>query len=138
MSHAVRAQHRVLSARGVGAVLLWGVLQGVFLLVPPLAAIPLNLAVAGAFLWWFVMRRAAVADLRQRATLRLRDMGAAARWVPVLALPLVVHVLAYLLVVPRFLPVPAPDVGLLEAYLKRPFGGLAVVSLAAVIAPLLE
>jgi membrane protease YdiL (CAAX protease family) len=130
-------RHRVVSAKGVGAVLLWATLEGAFILVPPLAAIPLNLAIAGVFVWWFVLRPAAVRDLGLRATLRLRPIGAAGRWLPLLGGALVAHVLAYLVVFARFVPLPTDD-SRLEAYLQRPFGGAAVFTVAVVIAPLLE
>ena len=133
-----RALRHTVSAAGVGAVVFWGVLQGVFLFVPPLAAIPLNLGIAAAFVWWFVLRPRAMRDMRRRATLRLRGMGAAARWLPALAAILVAHVLSYLVVVPRFLAFPSTANDPVEAYTRRPFGTLAIVVLAGVVAPLLE
>jgi membrane protease YdiL (CAAX protease family) len=132
-----RRRDRVVTARGLGAVVLWSVLQGVFLLLPPLAAIAVNLLLGAVFVWWFVLRPAAVRNLPARATLRLRGPGASARWLPLLGAALVAHVIAYLVVFARFIPLP-PESELLEAYLRRPFGGAAVFTLAVVIAPLLE
>jgi membrane protease YdiL (CAAX protease family) len=113
------------------------VLQGAFLLVPPVAAIAVNLLLGGVFVWWFVLRPAAVRNVPARATLRLRGLGASARWLPLLGAALVTHVLAYLVVFARFIPLP-PESGLLEEYVSRPFGGVALFTVAVVIAPLLE
>ena len=137
MSAAAGRRHRVVTARGFGAVVLWGVLQGAFLLVPPVAAIAVNLLLGSVFVWWFVLRPAAVRNLPARATLRLRGLGASARWLPLLGAALVTHVLAYLVVFARFIPLP-PENEILEAYIRRPFGGAAVFTVAVVIAPLLE
>ena len=124
--------------RGIGAVLLWGSLQALFLLVPPLAGVALNLALAGAFVWWFALRPAARADRRRLATLRLRPVRAGWGWVAAAALALVAFVLAGLVVLPRVLTVPAERVTFLDAYLRRPFGVAAVLVMVALIAPLLE
>jgi membrane protease YdiL (CAAX protease family) len=124
---------------GVGAVVLWGTAQVFFLLMPPLVGAPFNLALAALFVWWFVTRPRARADLRRRATLRLRDMDGAARWLPLLALALVAHVLAYMVFFPRFVPLPPPDPGNpIELYLLQPHAWVGMLTLAAVIAPLLE
>ena len=124
---------------GVGAVVAWGTAQVFFLLMPPLVGAPFNLALAALFVWWFVARPRARANLRRRATLRLRDMDGAARWLPALALALVAHVLSYMVFFPRFVPLPPPDPGnLLERYMLQPHAWVGMLTLAAVIAPLLE
>jgi membrane protease YdiL (CAAX protease family) len=123
----------------VGAVLFWSLAQTIFLFLPPLVGAPLNLGIATLFVWWYVLRPRARTDLRRRATLRLRGMDGAARWLPLLALPLVAHVLAYVVFFPRFVPLPPPDpTGALERYLLKPHAWLGLLTLAAVIAPLVE
>jgi membrane protease YdiL (CAAX protease family) len=58
--------------------------------------------------------------------------------VPAAAAALVTFVLAALVVLPRFLTMPVERVTFLDAYLRRPYGVVAVLVTVAVIAPLLE
>ncbi len=126
-------------ARRVGAVLFWGVIQGAFLAVPPAVGLVINLAVAAGFVWWFAARPAVRADARRRATYRLRPVAPGARgWIVPAALAMVAVVVAALVVLPRFIPIPPDRTTFLDAYLKRPLGPAAVFVMVAVIAPLLE
>lgn len=141
--------------RGLGAVAFWGLAQGVFLapapgsplgpgagpfrpLLPPLAGALLNLAVAGAFVWWFALRPAARGRDDRRATFRLRrpPPGAWAR-TALAAAGLGLAANALLLVLPRVFRLP-PEQWIVEAYTALPLGALALFVLAAVVAPLLE
>ncbi|MGZ8492488.1 MAG: CPBP family intramembrane glutamic endopeptidase [Gemmatirosa sp.] len=135
--------------RRLGALLFWGVVQGVFLIprlppstgffVPPAAGAALNLAIAAGFVWWFAWRRAARADRRRAATFRLRPIpSAAAPWLVPASLAMVSVVVAGLLVLPRFLPIPPDKTTFLDAYLREPLGPVAVFVMVALIAPLLE
>jgi membrane protease YdiL (CAAX protease family) len=125
--------------RRVGTVLLWGGAQAGFLFMPPLAAAAYNLALGAAFVWWFVLRRGYAGEWRRRATLRLRPVGRSGPWIPLLGVALVAFVLAGFVVTARFLPLPQSSPNdPLEAYLRRPYGALAVLTLVAVVAPLLE
>jgi membrane protease YdiL (CAAX protease family) len=139
----------------VGTFLLWSTVQGVFLvpadaqslaggaapyrpLVPPLAGTLLNLALAAAFVWWFAVRPAARGDARRRRTFRLRPVPPGAwPWVGAAALAAAVAVNAATLVLPRFFALPKEN-QILERYGRLPGGALALLALAAVLAPLLE
>lgn len=151
------AQHTGLGhwARVAGAFVLWSTVQGVFLvpadarslvpgagpyrpLIPPALGAVLNLALAAAFVWWFAARPAARRDPRRRATFRLRPAPAGAwPWVGVAALAAAVAVNATTLVLPRFVRMPR-DNWIVESYARVPGGALALLTLAAVLAPLLE
>lgn len=141
-------------ARAAGALLLWGTVQGIFLLpagaptgpgagpyrplVPPALGAALNLGLAAAFVWWFAARPAARRDPRRRATFRLRPVPAGAwPWVGVAALAAAVAVNATTVVLPRFFALPKEN-WILEGYGRVPGGALALLTLAAVLAPLLE
>ena len=133
------------SWRGLGAVLLWGVLQGAFLLLEPPLAIALNLSLVAGAAWWFVARPLARAARGERAarwraaTLRLRPLpGVAVPWLALAAVALVGAAALSLAVVPRFIPVPIDRDNPLVRYLARPLGGVAVFVAAVGIAPLLE
>ena len=75
----------------------------------------------------------------RRETFRLRPPPrAAAVRLPVIAAALVTAVYTSLIVVPRFIPFPNDRDDPLEAFLKLPFGIVTVLTLAAVLVPLLE
>ena len=107
-------------------------------ILPPLAALAFDLALAAAFIWWFAGRHDGEADYR-RTTFQLRPIAS-----PVLsrlafvAVPLVATVILSLIIVPRFIPIPVEKANPLDAYLKRPFGVVAVLSMVSLVAPLLE
>lgn len=136
--------------RGVGAVLFWGTLQGIFLPVPPVwpglaprVAIPVNLAVAAALAAWLVGRPVRGARRGERpaawraATYRLRAMprGVAPTLAVVVLAMIAVAALA-LVVIPRFLPIPLDRT--LAPYLARPLGPVVVLVTATLVAPLGE
>lgn len=135
--------------RRVGALLFWGIVQGVFLVprdqagtefwVPPAVGILLNLAIAAGFVWWFVLRPTVRADARRRATYRLRPVArTAAPWIVPAALSMIAVVMAALVVLPRVIPIPPEKNTFLDAYLRKPLGPAAVFLMVALIAPLLE
>jgi membrane protease YdiL (CAAX protease family) len=125
--------------RRVGALFFWGVVQGVFLVLPPAVGIVLNLAIAAGFVWWFVSRPAARADRRRAATFRVRPIEpATAPWLVPASLAMISIVVSGLLVLPRFLRIPPDKTTFLDAYLRRPLGPVAVFLMVALIAPLLE
>lgn len=143
--------------RRAGALLLWGVVQGVFLvprsfaprmlaggaagrfLFPPLVGVVLNAVLAAAFVWWFAVRVVRRREWWRAAHFRLRPVPAGAwPWIATTAVAIVVGVQCALLVLPRVLPVPQSRDGVTEAYLRQPFGAVAFLVLAAAVAPLLE
>ena len=138
----------------VGAFLLWTVLHSMSVfpanplamrngaplqpVIPPLAGLFYNLALAALFVWWFVGRGGRLARYR-RDTFRLRVPPRAAMVrLPMIAAAVVVAVYASLVVVPRFIPIPHDRDDPLTAFLELPFGIATVVTLAAVLVPLLE
>jgi membrane protease YdiL (CAAX protease family) len=162
-----RRRARAVTGRGIGAILLWGTLQGGFLFLPPLVAVGFNVVLVVAAAWWFVGRTlagvrrereqrraraqagvegtaagAVLGDAsvwrRRAATFRLRPMRRPLPWLPVAALALVVASAAGLVVLARLLPVPLNDTGPLAEYLRRPYGALPVFVIATGLAPLLE
>jgi membrane protease YdiL (CAAX protease family) len=135
--------------RRIGALLFWGVIQGVFLLprdvtrarffVPPAAGVVLNLAIAGGFVWWFALRPGARADRRRSASFRLRPVPrGSAGWLVPASLAMVSVVVAALLVLPRFLRIPPERTTILDEYMRQPLGPVALFVMVALIAPLLE
>jgi membrane protease YdiL (CAAX protease family) len=132
----------------VGAVLLWGTAQGIFLLprrmtpyvplIPPAVGILVNLAVAAAFLWWYVWRSIARGDRRRLATFRVRPAGAAWRWVPIVVAGIMGLMPSGLIVSARLLVPPPERETIIERYGRAPAGALALLVTVAVVAPLLE
>lgn len=107
-------------------------------LLPPAVGLVYALAFAAAFVWWYVVRGGPHAAYR-RETFRLRPIpGAVAARLPFVGVPLVVMVVASLVLVPRVIPPPPDHSTILDRYARLPLGGLVVLALAAVIAPLLE
>jgi membrane protease YdiL (CAAX protease family) len=145
--------------RAIGAFLFWNVAQGLFFLprlgsrspatgvpveawyqplIPPAWGAVLNLLVAVAFVWWFVLRRGARTDARRQRTFRIRALAPAAwPWTAAAALCAAVAVNAALLVLPRFARLPRES-PLIEHYTRLPNGALAIAALAVCVAPLLE
>jgi membrane protease YdiL (CAAX protease family) len=140
--------------RSIGAFLFWLVLHFLPLIprnymqvaaggelvpiLPPLGALAFDLALAAAFVWWFGGRRDAEAEYR-RATFRINPIASAVLGrLALVAVPLVATVILSLVIVPRFIPIPVEKANPLDAYLKRPFGVVAVLSMVSLVAPLLE
>ena len=124
--------------RRAGTLVLWVALQGVFLLLPPLLGLIVNIGLAVGFVWWFAVRGGPSARHR-RSVFRLRAIPpAVAQRLPFVAVPLVSLVATSLVVVPRVIPFPPPRVDPLEAYLRRPGAIATILVLVSVVAPLLE
>lgn len=140
--------------RSAGAFLLWALLHSISVfprnplemrggaqlvpLFPPVWGLLYNLALAGVFVWWFVLRGGSEAEYR-RETFRLNAPPVQAmRRLPLVAASLVLTVFTSLVVVPRVIPFPADKGDPLEAYLKLPFGLVTVLSLASIMVPLVE
>ena len=140
--------------RSAGAFVLWMLLHSISVfprnplamrdgaplvpIFPPLVGLIYNLAIAGLFVWWFVLRGGPEADYR-RATFRLNAPPTQAlRRLPFVAIALVLIVFASLVVVPKVIPFPADKGDPLEAYLQLPFGLITVLSLASIVVPLVE
>lgn len=140
--------------RSIGAFVVWTVLHTLSVfpanpiamrggaqlepIMPPIVGLLFNLGLAAAFVWWFVLRTDAEAPYRRR-TFRLHAPPRAALVrLPVIAAALVAAVYASLIVVPRFIPIPHDRDDPLTAFLQLPFGIVTVLTLAAVLVPLLE
>ncbi len=147
-----RPRGSALWLRRAGAVVLWGLVQAVFMLprlpigpgavhflVPPLAGAVVNATVAAAFVWWFVVRVVRRREWWRAAHFRLRPVPAGAwPWVAATAAAVIAGTQCALVVLPRVLAVPHDDDGMTGAYLRQPFGAVALLVLAAAVAPLLE
>ena len=140
--------------RSIGAFVFWTVLHTLSMfpanpfamqrgeplqpIMPPVVGLVFNLALAAAFVWWFALRGDAEAPYRRR-TFRLNaPPRAAVVRLPAIGVALVVAVYASLIVVPRFIPIPDDRGDPLAAYLQLPYGIVTVLTLAAVLVPLLE
>jgi membrane protease YdiL (CAAX protease family) len=138
--------------RRIGALLFWGLAQTLAVLprhipfdaahfqplLPPLAGLAFCLALAAAFVWRFVLRHDATRSYR-RETFRLRAPSPAVlRRLPLVAVPLLAMVIASLILVPRFLPIPRDRGNPLDLYLKLPYATLTVLAIVSIVAPLLE
>lgn len=148
----VRPRGAALWLRRAGAFLLWGAVQGTFLaprsltpggparfLFPPLVGIFGNALIAAAFVWWFVVRVVRRREWWRAASFRLRPVPAGAwPWVAVTAAAVIAGVQCALVVLPRVLPVPRTGDGFTEAYLRQPFGAVALLVLVTAVAPLME
>lgn len=143
-------------ARRVGALVLWGSAQSLFVfprrlapgaltaggyrpLIPPAFGVLLNVALALLFLWWFPRRVLARHQWRRAATFRLRPVPAGA-WPSLVAtgVAVVAGATASLLVLPRLLPFAPDSDPLVGAYLRQPLAPLAFAVVAVALAPLME
>lgn len=137
--------------------MLWGSLQSLFVLprdlgapgaftpagyrplLPPPVGVVLNLAIAALFVWWWPLRVLGRREWRRAAQFRMRPLAPAVRPSLVRAgLAIVVGATASLLVLPRLLPFAPESDPLLGAYLRRPFGALALAVVAVLVAPMME
>ncbi|HEY0778599.1 MAG TPA: type II CAAX endopeptidase family protein [Gemmatirosa sp.] len=149
---AARPRGARLWLRRAGAGALWALVQSAFLvprlplgpgairfLVPPLAGAAVNAAIAAAFVWWFAVRVVRRREWWRAAHFRLRPVPAGAwPWVATTAAAIVVGTQCALIVLARMLAMPREDGGVTAAYLRQPFSGIALLILAAAVAPLLE
>ncbi len=147
-----RPRGAALWLRRAGAFVLWGTVQGVFLaprtlfqggpvrfLFPPAVGVVGNAIIAAAFVWWFAVRVVRRREWWRAAHFRLRPVPAGAwPWVGVTAAAVVAGVQCALVVLPRVLPVPRSADGFTDAYLRQPFGAVALLVLVTAVAPLLE
>ena len=153
MRGARRADIGTLWLRRAGAVLLWALLEAVFLLprgfarggavrflFPPVVGAVGSALVAAGFVWWFAVRVVRRREWWRAAHFRLRPVPRGAwPWIAATAVAIVVGVQCSLIVLPRIVRLPEQSAGqIASAYLAQPFGAVGLLILTAAVAPVLE